>query len=174
MSSGRGGKMSKTKFYLRYKKTIIGWFENSDGNLHYFVLKTGADSIPSGLGYPIGMFPVVMKEDRVFPDINHTPTHHDILHWLSDRVFPENRQGAYFLLQNLGLTHYDPWEIAKSTNASVLTDHYWMSDDKEDKYEEKHVRYRIKREAAVGELEKSFDELSVGVEGHALKCLRLR
>lgn len=155
--------MSEEKYYLRYKNVIIGWFEQSENNLHYFVLKSGADCIPSEMGYPIGLFPVVIIDNRALPDRNSTPAHQDIIHWLSDRVFPEDRQGAYFLLHQLGLTHYDPWEIAKSTNASVLTDNYWMSTDPTDEYEDKHIRYSI-RIVTPHILEKSFDELSVSVE----------
>ncbi|MFC5403328.1 hypothetical protein [Cohnella soli] len=182
--------MSDKKYFLRYRNTFIGWFEEANSRLHYTPSRPGANSIPSGLGYPIGLFPVILSGNRLQPNPEYAPQHADIIHWLSDRVFPENRQGSHALLANLGLTRYDVWEIAKLTHAAVLTDNYWMSDDLSDRYEDTHLKFKMRRvlphvrksglsakfvkahyrtvgpagKAAWKEIERSFDELSPAVE----------
>ncbi|WP_184185019.1 hypothetical protein [Paenibacillus sp. JGP012] len=64
-----------------------------------------------------------------------SPNEEDIRLWLSDRVFPKERQGANQILESLGLSTYDSWEIAKKTHAISLNDFYWMSDNLEDTFE---------------------------------------
>lgn len=47
--------------------------------------------------------------------------------WACDRCFPEDRFGADELLEELGLDHYDAWEIVKRTGAELTgMDKFWI------------------------------------------------
>ena len=50
-----------------------------------------------------------------------------IQEWASTRCFPPERFGADELLAELGLDHYDGWEIAKKTGARLYgCDEFWL------------------------------------------------
>ncbi|TMV43193.1 hypothetical protein FE783_35845 [Paenibacillus mesophilus] len=135
--------MSEINF-LFYKKMPIGKFIENGDILTYESIEINAKRIPNGLGFPIGLFPV--SETWFSPqsiDSNHIPTKDDIYLWLSDRVFPEDRQGAEFLLHDLGLNSYDMWQIAKRTKAISMNDYYWIAKSLEEKYEDVHPRHRL-------------------------------
>jgi hypothetical protein len=130
-------------YFLRYKNKTIGVFSKIDNRLSYKPNKEIADTIPNGLGYPLGLFPLDFSKKGLFPLINYFPSEDDIKLWLSDRVFPADREGAYNLLNAMGLNTYDMWEIAKRTKAVSYNDHYWMSSDPNDKYEDIHPLFAV-------------------------------
>ena len=75
----------------------------TDNRLYYKSNKEIADSIPNGLGYPLGLFPLDLSKKGLVPLINYVTGEDDIKLWLSDRVFPPDREGAYNLLNSMGL-----------------------------------------------------------------------
>lgn len=125
-------------YFLRYKNKIIGIFSKIGNRLTYIPKKEIADTIPNDLGYPLGLFPLDKSKKGLIPLINYIPSEDDIKLWLSDRVFPPDREGAYNLLNAMGLNTYDMWEITKITKAVSYNDHYWMSPDPNDNYEDIH------------------------------------
>lgn len=133
------------KYYLRYKDKIIGTFLVKDNNIRYRPVHDVAKSIPEGLGYPLGMFPLDVQAEGIKPITDHDPSAEDIEFWLSERVFPPEREGAEILLKNLGLETYDVWEVAKRTNAATTHDFYWMSDNPDDKYKDMHPREKLRK-----------------------------
>ena len=68
------------------------------------------------INIPFGLFMNSDKEDLF-----------KIQNWACERCFPENRFGAAQLLEELGLDHYDPWEIVKRTGARMTgVDKFWI------------------------------------------------
>lgn len=134
--------MSK-RFFLRYKSTPIAVITETESGLAYESLPE-ARSLPYGLGYPIGIYPVDFSSDHLRPDAAYVPTGKDILFWLGDRVFPKEREGSSALLKAIGLSEYDEWEIAKKTRATTYNDDYWLSDDPSDRYEDVHPRAKLR------------------------------
>jgi len=63
-----------------------------------------------------------------------------VIEWFSDRVFPEERVDCKELLEELGLERYDPWEIAKLTRGTLMTDGWWLKVHPTDTYEEQSLR----------------------------------
>jgi hypothetical protein len=119
--------MSKNKHYLRYKNIIIGYFHLVNEKLLYIPIPELAGSIDGWRGYPRGLYPVNEHElPNLIPLVKYTPTEEDIRGWLSERVFPENRQGSHKLLNSMGLSKYDEWEIAKRTKAISHNDFYGL------------------------------------------------
>lgn len=140
-------------YFLRYKNIIIGKFINNHPDLAYIPNAANASSIPNGLGYPIGLYPLDKSRfNRLVPDTLHKPEDKDIRRWLSDRVFPREREGVSALLDALGLSRYDVWEIAKRTHAVTMHDHYWMSDSLQDTFEKIHPRYLLSDNELYGTL----------------------
>jgi len=136
--------MSKEKYYLRYKDTVIGYFEEEKDTLD-FTPTADSSLVPNDLGYPLGLFPAIEKRANLKPNKSHLVDRADINRWLSDRVFPKDRQGAHTLLRGMKLNSYDMWEIAKKTKAISFNDFYWISDSLEDKYDSVHPRAKKKR-----------------------------
>ncbi|EPY13692.1 hypothetical protein [Paenibacillus alvei] len=130
-------------YFLRYKNTIIGIFIETIEGLRYYPSHDSADKLPNGLGYPLGLFPLDAKEYGLIPNKNHTPTSEDITLWLSDRVFPKDRQGVEALLKEIGLAEYDMWEITKVTKGISLSDYYWLSSNPNDHYQDVHPRFVV-------------------------------
>ena len=63
-----------------------------------------------------------------------------VVDWFSDRVFPEERVDCKELLEELGLDRYDPWEIAKKTRGTLMTDGWWLKIKPSDTYEKCSIR----------------------------------
>ncbi|MFM9278023.1 hypothetical protein [Paenibacillus jiagnxiensis] len=64
----------------------------------------------------------------------------DFVHWMSDRVFPEDRVDAKKLLSEIGLKEYLPFAIAKDTKASLIGDGWWVSFSDEDNFRDSTIR----------------------------------
>lgn len=60
----------------------------------------------------------------------------EILKWIRNRVFPEQRPDCKNLLRELDLPSYDPYLIAQKTKACLMTDGYWLSFSDEGKFED--------------------------------------
>ena len=54
-------------YYLRYKDKIIGKLESINGEIVYIPNREVAETIPSGLGYPLGLFPLDRKKKGLEP-----------------------------------------------------------------------------------------------------------
>ena len=67
------------------------------------------------------------------------PTWNDFENFLRDRCFPQTRGNCEELLQEMGLTDYDPLQIAEKTKGRLADDEMWL-----------RFRYLPKREEAVG------------------------
>ena len=67
------------------------------------------------------------------------PTWNDFENFLRDRCFPQTRGKCKELLQEMGLTDYDPLQIAEKTKGRLADDEMWL-----------RFRYLPKREEAVG------------------------
>ena len=67
------------------------------------------------------------------------PTWNDFENFLRDRCFPQTRGNCKELLQEMGLTDYDPLQIAEKTKGRLADDEMWL-----------RFRYLPKREEAVG------------------------
>ena len=67
------------------------------------------------------------------------PTWHDFDNFFRDRCFPQTRSNCKELLQEMGLTDYDPLQIAEKTKGRLADDEMWL-----------RFRYLPKREEAVG------------------------
>lgn len=63
--------------------------------------------------------------DRAF-GIRENPTWEDWEEFLADRCFPKTRGNCKELLQNMGLTDYDPLQIVEQTHGRMAEDDYWM------------------------------------------------
>ncbi|CAM4494157.1 hypothetical protein [Paenibacillus xylanexedens] len=123
-------------YFLRYKNIIIGEF-SLDGQKYTPTVE--AEKLGDA-GYPFGLYKLIhASSGELYIDRDKQPSQEDIKLWLSDRVFPKERQGANQILESLGLTTYDSWEIAKKTNAISLNDFYWMSNRMEDSFENINV-----------------------------------
>ncbi|MEE4565217.1 hypothetical protein [Paenibacillus polymyxa] len=152
------------KYYLRYKDKIIGTFLIKDNSKKYRPVHETARSIPEGLGYPLGMFPLDVQADGINPVKNYNPTEEDIEFWLSERVFPPEREGAEELLKNIGIDDYNVWEVAKHTNAATSHDFYWMSQNPNDRYEDihprvKHLNFDSKKSSVSQKVLKQFKDI---------------
>lgn len=80
--------------------------------LYYLKLRKGIPAVD----IPFGLF---MKSD--------TESLFTIQKWASKRCFPPERFGADELLAELGLDHYDAWEIVKKTGAELTgADKFWI------------------------------------------------
>ena len=64
----------------------------------------------------------------------------ELIKWIEDRVFPEERTDCDTLLKELGLDRYDAWEIAKKTRGTLMTDYFWLKVNEDDKYETHSIR----------------------------------
>ena len=67
------------------------------------------------------------------------PTWNDFENFLRDRCFPQTRGNCKELLQEKGLTDFDPLQIAEKTKGRLADDEMWL-----------RFRYLPKREEAVG------------------------
>lgn len=67
------------------------------------------------------------------------PTWNDFENFLRDRCFPQTRGNCKGLLQEMGLTDYDPLQIAEKTKGRLADDEMWL-----------RFRYLPKREEAIG------------------------
>ena len=67
------------------------------------------------------------------------PTWNDFENFLRDRCFPQTRGNCKELLREMGLTDYDPLQIAEKTKGRLADDEMWL-----------RFRYLPKREEAVG------------------------
>ena len=114
------------RFCLKFKNQTVGYFIESEGQVEYQPNHEVASMLPSGQGYPVGLFRPIISNGRMRPDIEHLPTSQDIERWLSNRIFPKERQGAEQILRSLRLNKYDPWRIAKKTRAISFNDYYWV------------------------------------------------
>lgn len=130
------------RFYLRHKDTIIGYFVERE-DVEYKPIRSTAMTLKGGLGYPLGLYPLDRHSKKLLPVIDYTPTREDIELWLSERVFPPDREGAWYLLEQIGLSEYDRWEIAKKTMATSYNDYYWMSENPDDNYEDISPRFKM-------------------------------
>ena len=63
-----------------------------------------------------------------------------VIDWFCDRVFPAERVDCAELLADLGLDRYDPWEIAKKTRGTLMTDGWWLKVEPSDTYEGQSIR----------------------------------
>lgn len=61
-----------------------------------------------------------------------TPTANDVLDWLEDRCFPKERANRDEVLENMGLTVYDPLSIISVTHGLVWDDYIWIKWEGED------------------------------------------
>lgn len=152
------------KFYLRYKDKIIGTFLVRDDDVRYRPVHDVARSIPEGLGYPLGMFPLDVQAAGITPVMDYNPSVDDIEFWLSERVFPPEREGAEILLKNLGLESYNVWEVAKRTNAATSHDFYWMSENPNDKYNDMHPRGMMEKSSL--NQKKTINQIRKNTEAH--------
>lgn len=60
--------------------------------------------------------------------------------WLEDRVFPPDRVGAKRLLRKMGLSKYDPLEVALDTRACLVEDSWWIKVKETDTFEKTTIR----------------------------------
>lgn len=67
------------------------------------------------------------------------PTWNDFENFLRDRCFPQTRGNCKELLREMGLTDYDPLQIAEKTKGRLADDEMWL-----------RFRYLPKREEAIG------------------------
>ena len=67
------------------------------------------------------------------------PTWNDFENFLRDRCFPQTRGNCKELLREMGLTDYDPLQIAEKTKGRLADDEMWL-----------RFRYLPKREEVVG------------------------
>lgn len=74
--------------------------------------------------------------------LDYKPSHQNVLWWIEDRVMPQNRDGVDFLLDKIGLSFYDAWNICKKNMGMSMEDYWWLRKDNEI-YEEVHIRYLI-------------------------------
>jgi uncharacterized protein YlbG (UPF0298 family) len=133
-------------YFLRYKRDVIGTFQEEDGRISYLAVLETAMGVPGGFGFPLDLFPLYPAKHELNHVRDYHPTKKDIDLWLSNRILPPDRMKADHLLQSmslhLGLDIYNLWDIAKRTNAVSNEDYYWMSASLEDQYELMHPRYK--------------------------------
>lgn len=127
------------RYFLKYYDETIGYFIVSNQKKYFST--ENAKNIPYGHGFPLGLYPLdKSKKGIIFPLINYTPSEEDIYHWINDRVFPKNRDGAYQLLESIGLSSYDAWDIFIYTKGMTFLDFYWITRDENEKYQDNHIR----------------------------------
>lgn len=73
------------------------------------------------------LFPFDRMKKGMLPLKEFTPGEEEIKLWLSDRVFPPNREGAYKLLHAMGLNSYDMWVYIGCQCYRVCKTISWLS-----------------------------------------------
>lgn len=58
--------------------------------------------------------------------INSNPNWEDFLDFLESRCFPRNRDKMKYILKDMGLQSYDPWQIVQITGGRMAEDHQWL------------------------------------------------
>lgn len=72
------------------------------------------------------------EKNSVFnPFIHDTLSSDELNAFLKSRIFDPGRPDAKELLTNLGLSVYDPLEIAKKTHGILMSDNLWLRFDDE-------------------------------------------
>lgn len=66
--------------------------------------------------------------------------YHIYAKWLEERVIPPNRMGLKRILKMFGMKKYDVMELAKKTNASLMTDPYWIAYKESDCFSKNSLR----------------------------------
>ncbi|MEO2202380.1 hypothetical protein ABGV42_01335 [Paenibacillus pabuli] len=117
-----------TKF-LKYGELTVGELQITVDRVMTYTPRTSEDGYPIDNSCPLGMYPVVQNNLGFEPDIYYQPGTEDILFWLSDRVFPENRQNRQYYLGMLGLVEYDVLSIIEKTHGFSFNDFYWIAND---------------------------------------------
>lgn len=74
-----------------------------------------------------------IKKRIIFPLINYTPSE-------DDRVFPKHRDEAYQLLESIGLSSYDAWDIFVYTKGMIFT-----GLQENEKYQDNHIRSYVNK-----------------------------
>lgn len=64
--------------------------------------------------------------------LNGKQTRESIYDFIVSRCFEEARPDKYELLNRLGLTEYNPWEIVKVTHGRLWDDYLWIKFEGED------------------------------------------
>jgi len=73
---------------------------------------------------------------------NESPTIGDLFAFPESRCFPRARDNCRQLLDDLGLTAYDPLDICKITHGRQWDDYNWIQFDGEDVEYERDVKLR--------------------------------
>ena len=60
--------------------------------------------------------------------------------WLEERVIPPNRMGIKKVLKMFNMKEYDVLELARKTNASLMTDPYWLAYNETDCFSKNSLR----------------------------------
>ncbi len=104
--------------YIKYEDTPIGEL-NSDGSVNFYNnINTPLDFIHPNEAWSGGRF----KE------------------FLSDRIVSRGRRDIEFILRKLKLNTYDELAIAKKTRAFSLSDKLWLSESREEGYNETFLK----------------------------------
>lgn len=143
------------RYYLRHRNEIIGYFSEDGKTYTPFNFYNNKDMIKF---FPPGLYKWKKVNDRLEVVSKRLPSEQDISLWLSDRVFPEDRQGAEKLLKNLGLDYYDPWEIAIKTKGVSLNDMYWFTSDPDEMFYEVHPSAHFENTISAAKRDTDFDD----------------
>lgn len=63
--------------------------------------------------------------DRAF-GCNESPTWEHFQYFIEERCFPRTRDGMKYILRDLELQSYDPWQIIQKTEGRMAGDRHWI------------------------------------------------
>lgn len=80
--------------------------------------KYAAELLDKSGRFPIVLFGFYGERSVADPDM--------VDYWVRTRVYPKNRQNISDILQQLGLTEYDPWKLFLAVNGRNTDDAYYI------------------------------------------------
>lgn len=122
------------KFTLMFKDIEVGIIKYDNEKEEFsFTLNENIDNLK--------YLPPILY-DYTNLSLDYKPQHENVLWWIEDRVMPPNRDAVDHILDLMGLPCYDAWEICKANKGMSLEDYWWLR-EKDEKYEDCHIRYLI-------------------------------
>lgn len=122
------------QYYFKYSDITIGVVIKEDRELNYVPNIPAADKLPAIIGYPPGIFQLDRTKTPWMPCKTKVSNSTEILNWFIKRSFSKDRPDIKGILELLGLTSYDAWEIIKRTKALSKSDCYWLTQNEDESY----------------------------------------
>lgn len=122
------------QYYFKYSDITIGVIIKEREKITYVPNIPVADKLPPVIGYPPGIFQLDRTQNPWMPCKTRVSNSSDILNWFARRTYSENRPDIKEILELLGLSRYDAWEVIRRTKAVSKSDRYWLTENENESY----------------------------------------